>query len=215
MSALQELLDISSAPISPAEFDADMFGCLSEKQRRLVDPLKQVLLAKNGFGAFKNALLVLPATRHSSVPGAIEWNSTNGWRRYYEESLPECCFFFGQDLLAGQFGLTESGVVRLEPESGELSLHSDCLESWAKKILGDCDYETGYSLGKDWQSQNGPLGPEIRLVGKLPFILGGDYVTENLVAIATSDAMMKLGHLYQQVKDVPDGERITIHGWIA
>jgi len=64
-----------------------------------------------------------------------------------------------------------------------------------------------------WQEINGPLPLGSRLLAKKPFVLGGDYVAENLVAVDAVTAMEKLGGLFRQIRDVPDGKKVTISGW--
>jgi hypothetical protein len=48
----------------------------------------------------------------------------------------------------------------------------------------------------------------------MPFILGGDFVVDNMVEVPAREAMRKLGHLYEQVRGVPDGTPLTVHGWL-
>jgi hypothetical protein len=179
----------------------------------VVAPLLELLDRKNGFAAFEQALLVLPSRATDALPGLGDWNDVRGWKRYYGSHV-QSAFFFAQDLFCSQFGVDEHGVVRLEPESGELAIHSRNLEEWAAKVLGNYDLETGWSLAHEWQLRHGPLPIATRLLGRQPFVMGGDYVLENLAPVDVQVAAQKLGHLHEQIRDVPDGKKITVRGWL-
>jgi hypothetical protein len=214
MNALHRLIEISSEKLCSKTPDPGSFERLNEELREMAEQLRQMLSTKNGCYAFENALLVLPTERVGDVPGLFEWNDPNGWQRNYA-TIPERCLFFAQDVFAEQFGIAKCGIIRLNTETGEVSTHSTDIEGWARKILENYDYETGWTAGKEWQNRNGPLPVGWRLLGRKPFALGGEFVADNLVAINASDAMTKLVSLYRQIKDVPDGGQVTIHNWIS
>ena len=88
------------------------------------------------------------------------------------------------------------------------------LDEWAARVLADYDLETGWSLAHDSQARNGALPVGNRLVGRTPFVLGGEYTVGNLVPLALADAAEKLGGLYGQMKDSPDGTQITLKNWV-
>lgn len=176
------------------------------------DDLTSLLAKRNGLLAFEGALLLLPVQGVNGVPSLAEWNSLDGWRKEY--GIPSGCLFFGMDVFACQFGLTSDGIIRFDPETGYVVKHSDSLESWAAKILDDYDYETGWSVARDWQLKNGPLPIDGRLLGKKPFVLGGEYTAENVACVPLCDAIQKLSGLYTQLKNVPDGAHVTLRGWL-
>jgi hypothetical protein len=175
--------------------------------------LESALAQRNGFVAFENSLLVLPTERNGDLPGLVEWNDIQGWRRYYE-TVPFECVFFGMDVFACQFAISGDGIVRFDPESGTIDYHSKSLNAWAQKVLDNYDYETGWSVAKAWQEKNGPLPMGCRLLGRVPFILGGEYSPDNLVCVTLDVAMSKLTGLYSQLKNTPDGTTVTIRGWV-
>jgi hypothetical protein len=214
MKSIQKLIEISSEPITNRCASISDFSLLGKIPERTINELLNLLREKNGFLAFESALLIMPSIKQHCLPGISDWNAPEGWRRYYEH-IDRVTLFFAQDIFAGQFGITSDGIIRLDPETGEVSEHSNSLEDWASKILSNYDYETGWSVGKKWQGINGSLSYEYRLLGKVPFVLGGDYKAENLVKINIVEAMEKLGRLNQQIKGIPDGEKITIKGWIT
>jgi hypothetical protein len=209
MNSIDKLIQIGSEPfsLSPPK-DLGSFGI----PKKLKNDLFRVLRKKNGFFAFESSLLLLPSETSGRIPGIDDWNSTQRWLRYYSH-VGTHVLFFAMDLFACQFGLSPRGVIRLNPESGQVEVHSSSLAEWADKILADYDYESGWSLGKKWQEQNGPIAPGFRLLGKKPFVLGGGFQTQNLITVEMFDAMEKLGKLFGQIKDIPDGEQVTIHDW--
>jgi hypothetical protein len=214
MSALQRLMKISSDGLCGKKCDSDRLTHLCGELGKLVDPLVTVLSAKNGCVAFEGALLLFPTEPIGDSPGLFEWNEAHGWRRCYS-TIPAHCVFFAQDIFACQFGIMPDGVIRLNAETGEISAHSGDLNAWAAKVLEDYEFETGWSVGKEWQNRNGPLPLGWCLLGRRPFVLGGEYKVDNMVAVRSWDAMAKLSSLYQQIRDVPDGQQITIEGWVS
>ena len=205
MTAIEHLTRIASDSICPTA---------PASRVSLPDSLALLLTAKNGLFAFEGALLVLPTEGDGRIPGLFQWNDNDGWRRHYPR-LPGEILFFAMDAFACQFGVSTSGAIyRLESETGDLTLHSAGLAEWAEKVMLNYDFETGWSVAKEWQEHWGPLESGERLLGKHPFVLGGDYVVENLVALPCADAMKKLGRLAEQVAAVPEGSTVTIKDWL-
>jgi len=119
------------------------------------------------------------------------------------------------DLFGGQFGVSQGAVWRLEVETGEVRAHSSCLEEWAERVLEDRDFETGWSLGQEWQRRNRALRMFERLLPVVPFAMGGDFVPDNLVAVELNEALRMYGLLSQQLEGVPDGTCLTVRGWLS
>ncbi len=210
---MAKLLAVGSQPISDqaalsvAELMPDLSaGSMAE--------LGALLEGKNGFYAFESALHVLSSNSVGPEPGLDVWNDAQGWRQGYG-SLVSGLLFFAQDLFANQFCLGENGVCRFEPESGAITLHADSVEAWAQRILEDYNYETGWEVGREWQRRFGPLPRGTRLLPRRPFLLGGEYEAENLVAVPSQRAMAELGRLYRCVRDLPDGAEVQLQGWLA
>src|SRR5262249_41658860 len=150
--------------------------------QRLLTELHRLLTKKNGFYAFESSLVVLPSSSESKIPGVAEWNNPSGWRRNYE-GLDRATLFFAEDAFANQYGLSHTGVLKLDPETGKVTQQAGSLRAWGRRILDDYDFETGWSVARHWQQRNGALEAGFRLLPKTPFVLGGDYVVDNLVAI--------------------------------
>lgn len=215
MKAIKQLIKIASAPFSPNAVDAIPIDPGFELQFKSQSiSLTDLLAEKNGFIAFESALLVFPTIKTGQIPSLREWNAPEGWRRIYGDAVPPSIIFFAEDIFANQFGIDCNSVVRFDPETGTITEHSESVEDWASKILENYDFETGHSIGREWQLKNGPLQLGQRLLGKKPFVLGGSYDLENLVAVDGISAMNKLGGLFQQIKDIPDGKKIAVSGWL-
>lgn len=214
MKALNKLIEIASEPLLNEIPVIEHFQEFNPDLKEIAKNVFELLSIKNGFLAFESALQVFPSASGKGVPGIFDWNANDGWRRYYD-NIQSSILFFAQDLFACQFGISPSGIVHFDPEAGEIKMHSVSLEEWAQKILIDYDFETGWSIGKKWQEINGVLANEFRLLGKIPFVMGGKYEHKNMKAVRLYEAMDKLGNLYQQIKDIPDGKALKVKGWIA
>ncbi len=210
--SLNKLIRISSEP-EVAELDEPVGPLPAGIDLDVLQELLALLREKNGFYALESALELFPANSATDVD-LISWNSPTGWRRSYPK-IPAAMLFFGQDVVCCQFGVGASGVWKLEPESGELELYADSLEQWAARILEDYSYEVAWKLAHDWQQTHGPIPAGMRLLPKQPFVLGGDFVCENMMAVEREIAMQKLGSLHEQIANLPDGEKVQIHGWLV
>lgn len=220
MSAIKRLLEIASDPIL---FDysfvlgnndfSNKTKLLDSINQEIFSSLDNLLKLKNGFVAFESALYLLPTHDSLASKGLISWNDKNGWKSFYQ--FDNQLLFFAQDVFASQYAISKDNIIKLNPESGEVEFHSTSLEMWADKILADYSYETGWEIASEWQKVYGiSLGSKYRLLPKKPFIIGGDYVIDNLVAVDSFTAAMKLGKLYSQIKGIPDGEKIVIKDWL-
>lgn len=210
MNATRKLLSIASEPI----VSVDTTGAYEHHHGRAVRDLTLMLQAKNGFVAFEGALLVLPATDGGEVPGLGSWNREGGWRRLYSDCIPADSVLSAEDLFGGQFGAVASEIIRFDPESGTVQHYAASLDAWAKTLLANYAEDTGWPLAHEWQLLHGPLALSQRLLPRQPFVLGGDYVVENLVAVDNIQAMQHWGALFQAIRHVPEGERITVSGWL-
>lgn len=211
VTRLAALLHISSPPLCSE--DASEVASLSDATSGMRDVFT-ALRVKNGFFAFENALLFRPLRTCGNVQGIIEWNSAEGWRAVYG-SLIAGVVFFAEDIFAVQFGVSAGGVVSFNPETGALHVIAETLEEWAGAVLDEYEELTGWPVAHEWQCANGALMPGLRLLPRVPFVLGGEYDSNNLVAIGELEAMRKLGGLFQTVAGLADGEKVTLSNWIG
>ena len=177
--------------------------------------LGAMLRSRNGFTAFESALVVFPLVHGSDVPGIRDWNDLKGWRRHYLGVIGDDCVCFAQDLFGLQFVLSRSGVLRFDPECGGVSHYAKSLEDWAKQLLQNYEEDTAWPLAHEWQLLNGVLPPNMRLLPKLPFVLGGDYEADNLIAVECTQAMEFWAKLFEAIGNVPDGQSVTLDGWLC
>lgn len=205
--AVRKLLNHSSRPIGQELREASPVDIADEQLRAL-------LREKNGFFAFGSALHVFPLDSGVSGPDLIGWNDLSGWRRHYSDAVPESAMVFAQDLFANQYFVGLDGVFKLNSETGETEIRGETIEAWVEAVLEDYNYETGYPIGLEWQKLNHPLQPDCRLLPKKPFVLGGEYVPENLVEVEASVAMEKLGQLSAELNGLPDGTAVELAGWL-
>jgi hypothetical protein len=208
MSALAKLAAIGGPPLSsaPATLPPAFTGLPLPARRALETLLKE----KNGFFAFESALRVFPAGTSELSYGLDEWNAPALWKTTYG-SLAEglCCF--AEDVFGYQFVLGGDGVTLFDPETGDVRSVAASLEAWADEVLGDYAMLTGQPLAHEWQVAHGPLAPRDRLVARTPFVGGGAYEIENLVAVDAARGMRIRGPLAQQIHDLPDGASITFN----
>jgi hypothetical protein len=175
----------------------------------LADQLYSLLSKKNGFLAFESALHVFPAESSSLVMTLETWNSDDLWRNNYG-AIAENCLFFAEDIFGGQFCIFKEKIYSFDPETGTKEFVASNIEQWAKAILDDYNVLTGFSLGHEWQQKNGNLPIDKRLLPKIPFVFGGDFVVDNLYLVDSVQGMKARADIARQINDLPDGAKINI-----
>lgn len=199
MKKLNKLIEISS-PIAES--------CDSKLSREI----KELYSDINGFIAFEGALLCLPIGIDADIE-IMKFNTNRSWKAAYSEGVQDT-LFFAADIFCHLFGLYKGGIVKFNPESGILEKHSSNIEEWASLILSDYDYETGWSLAKNWQLENRLINIGERLLPKVPFSIGGEYEVSNLTDIDLNEAMNQYSKLFAQVKNIEKGEAVKIYSWL-
>lgn len=198
--ASTSLLSIASEPLEEPLKKVDS-GPLIE---HLVDTF---LSKKNGFFAYEYALLVRPFSSVTAPLGVIEWNTPTLWKEQYETNLSDH-IFFAENIFGEQYSITHDGVYSFDPELGELSFMAENLSGWEAVILGDFDFNTGYSLAKKWQSKNRMLSKGERLIPKQPFVLQGEFNVDNLIVKLDVESMKIRAGLANEIANLPDGSEI-------
>lgn len=202
MKNIKKIISISSEPIGEK-----LDKTLSQKMwvpREIQDMLGE----KNGFYAFYSALHIYP----SSDPylSIEEINQDTEWERNYSTDGEEITAF-GQDIFGSQFCVSsKTGYFRLELETGEREHLGEDLDGMWEKLLADPETETGYPLAQQWQIKNGTLPLNYRLCPKIPFFMGGEYSVENLMPIHTLERIRLGMDIFNQTKDIPDGQRVEL-----
>lgn len=193
---LNELLRISS----------EATGLDGGTDYRIPDEL-QPLYERNGFFAFESALEVFPIGRSERSYSLAEWNDEGTWTSFYQELRPPG-LFFAQSAFGDQF-LFNDGFHLFDPETGEVAHLAESIEAWAERILDDYQVLTGQPLAHEWQAKAGPIPFRSRLVPITPFVLGGVFKPDNLVAMNAIAGMTLRANLALQIKNLPDGASVT------
>jgi hypothetical protein len=171
--------------------------------------LVELLYHKNGFFAFESALHLFPAGCRKSHIDLESWNREESWRHLYGDAI-NGYVFFAEDAFGEQFGVGHEGVYKFDPETGAVEKHAPDLEQWAASVLDNFEYETGYPLAREWQSQYGPLAEGKRLLPKIPFVLGGAYDVNNLYAADALEGMKFRADIWKQLRDLPNGTEVKL-----
>lgn len=208
MNNLDRLLLNASPPLSTRE------PVISEQLRilagSLINDLLNMLHQRNGFYAFERALHVFPSHSTQHEIGLDDWNNSALWINDYK-GMADNCLFFAEDIFGSQFCIKDNQIFIFDPETGELSYLADDIEGWAKEILSDYEVLTGYPLAHQWQQQNGQLPSKMRLLPKVPFVMGGEFVLENLHLVDAVSGMKFRADIAIQIKDLPDGDHVQIN----
>lgn len=205
MTSINKLLSICSEPLSrlPVAINVADFRDHSE----LYDQLTGLLQSKNGFYGFESALHVFPAAPFEKEMTLGRWNTFSVWRNEYGR-LSDNMLFFAEDAFGNQFCLHHGGISVFEAETGRIEIIANTVEEWADRVLADYNLMTGYPLLHRWQTVYGRLPMGMRLVPKIPFVLGGEYDLENLSAMSAVSGMKSRGNLAVQLVDLPDGAQV-------
>ncbi len=207
--ALQKLLSISSSEIVGTSVDADRARVYLQKWGPIGNNLTELLCLKNGFWAYESSLLLRPFQSDSPPLGIVEWNQCDLWKDSYCGSLGDY-LFFAEDVFGCQFCLGQQGVCLFDPETCQFERLGDTLGGWAKVVLDDYEYRTGYPLSHSWQLKNGPLLSGSRLLPRVPFVLGGKFELENLYTCNDVEGMRFRSSIANQIRDVPDGADVIL-----
>lgn len=204
-----KLIDISSEATCKEFTEVQVSTLVVDCSPELLLQLECLLKDKNGFYAFESALHVFPANCISEVITLEEWNLDSAWKESFEGNV-DGILFFAEDVFGGQYGIQGNEIVKFEPEDCEVSFFAEDVDGWALKILNDFEVETGYPLASEWQRQYGAIKKGCRLVPKIPFILGGEYIVDNLFEIDNLEGMLLRADIWKQIRDLPDGAEIEL-----
>ncbi len=207
MSNLQKLLSNSSASLSDRTPEMiDLPSCSGSIKVELLEMLNR----SNGFYALESALHVFPSHSSENEFGLADWNRGSLWRNDYRE-MADACLFFAEDVFGGQFCIKHNKVYAFDPETGALDYLADNIEGWAKSIISDYEVLTGYPLAHQWQKKNGQIPSKKRLLPKVPFVAGGEFVLGNLYLADAVEGMRVRADIANQIKALPDGAQITLN----
>lgn len=169
-----------------------------------------MLFQRNGFYALESALHVFPSHSSPQEIGLDSWNEKTLWRSNYK-GMADGCLFFAEDVFGGQFCIKDGKVYIFDPETGASDYLADNIEGWANAIISDYEMLTGYPLAHQWQKQYGQLSAKKRLLPKIPFVAGGEFVADNLYLADAVEGMKLRADIANQIKDLPDGSQIKFN----
>jgi len=118
--------------------------------------------------------------------------------------------YFGCDFLGNQFAFFENNVHFFNLETGKFEFLSPNFEEWKAVISSDLDYYTGQSLVIEWETKIGKLDFSERLCPKKPFVIGGEYVVDNLFALNMKSLLQYNYEIAKQIHHLPDGAEIVL-----
>ena len=201
--SIVKLFDLGGDSLGDRSFSPEFFQKFGVRGEELMLLLADV----NGFYAFESSLHVFPAASKSCYTDLSRWNSQKLWKHSYGTNL-ESILCFAEDAFGGQFCIHDEAIHYFDPETGGLERVASTVEDWAKLMSEDRDFRTGFPLAHQWQEIHGAMPVGQRLLPKRPFVLGGEYTVENLVAYDAVKGMNLRGELSLQIRDVPDGGKV-------
>lgn len=205
MTSLDKLFSYASSSL--CEQKPELSVRLHSLAGTLADELLRMLYQRNGFYALESALHVFPSYSCQEEVGLEEWNENTLWRNDYK-GLVDDCLFFAEDVFGGQFCIKNEHIYTFDPETGALDYLADNIEDWAKAIISDYEMLTGYPLAHQWQKQYGQLPAKKRLLPKIPFVAGGEFVLNNLYLGDAAEGMRFRADIANQIKELPNGTQI-------
>lgn len=205
MNNLDKLLSIASSSLS--EREPELSGPIRNMAGTSAEQLFNVLRQRNGFYAFEGALHIFPSNSSQSEMGISDWNHADLWRTSYK-GLADNGVFFAEDIFGGQFCIKDGSIYIFDPETGSLEYLAADVESWAEVVLHDYEVLTGYPLAHQWQKRNGPVRAGMRLLPKVPFVMGGDFSLDNLYIADAVEGMRLRADIADKIKNLPDGTQV-------
>lgn len=204
MTKLETLIRDYAGPAICSERPLRTISTATDSQWSL---LLDALMIKNGFYAFESALHFFPLG--SCDMDLLAWNEPSAWKFAYERQDLSRLSCFAENIFGEQYCLFEDKFVKFDPETGELETICESLEEWSSKILLEPNYYLGFEFAHAWQIKHGPLPSGMRLVPIKPFVCGGSFELDNLVAMEAVQSMRMRGSIATQIIDVPDGAPIS------
>ena len=119
--------------------------------------------------------------------------------------------FFAEDIFGMQFCIKNDAVNSFDPETGEFKVIAPSLEDWSRWIWEDTKTRTGWPVAHFWQLKQGVLKPGMRLLPKVPFVLGGQFAIENLYELNDVEGMRFRASIANQLRDCPDGSKVVLN----
>jgi len=158
------------------------------------------------------SLWILPATSVSTPYDILSWNEPTCWKDQFWSLIElEGIWFFGTDAFGRQFGFRETGdIFVLCIETGTLTRQNANFEEFLEEISKLDQTVTGGILYREFIEFHGAIPIEIRLFAKKPFVMGGDFVIDNLMPLKMIDGIHYYSQIANQIHALPDGSKVEI-----
>jgi hypothetical protein len=163
----------------------------------------------NGGYYWNRALLIRPKARMPHLASIAEWNEPGLWRNLYDDACGGAVFF-AEDAFGLQFGIQANSIVQFDPETASISAMAPSLDEWISSLVKDAAYLTGAPVLAAWEKVNTPIAVGYRLIPKQPFMLGGEFNAQNMIAKPDLEGMMIRAQLWSEIRNLPDGQRIIL-----
>jgi hypothetical protein len=164
--------------------------------------LRELLLGNNGFILHEGALHVrgaVVAPEWHSLRTA--WQGPQAFTRLYPLVRPGD-IPFAQDQVGDQYLLREGAVFRLCGETGDVSSHAGSLAEFLRRADEDIEGFLNVALDR-------PMEPGQLLLAYPPFIFEDSGEGTAMRAVPAEEVIGFHAELARQMRDVPDGERVT------
>lgn len=148
-----------------------------------------------------------------TVP-TIDYCDINGVNRIvakaYNGIYPDNFFYvFGEDIFGNLFVYTTKGIELFFIESGEIEFIANDFISAVNKVCQESSYYTGFEFVSDSDMKD-KLCAGYRYCPKIPFVLGGDYLEDNLVLKNWLENIEFSASIARQIFNAPNGTKFKI-----
>lgn len=202
-----ELLEMRTHEFIHGEMNHEVF----KKYEQLISDIAYFdFIKKSGDGGFFYGKS-LHLYGYSSSPDFHNIDLVNQTLKEQFKDIVSGLVFFGQDIFGHQFAFdtNRNKIVFFNIETGEKEVIANDFSDWGGFLLEETDYFTGKNLAKEWEEKNS-LSFGQRLCPKIPFVLGGDYVLNNLYASGYPDFLISNANIANQIYGLPDGAKYKI-----
>lgn len=177
---------------------------------KLPEELKRFLTVQNGVIAFNGGLHIRSCSENPLWNSLREyWTGERALFKTYD-ALRETDIPFGQDCVGDQFFLRENKVFRLFSETGDLENLQVDFKTFLEEANANPDEYLMLGPLKQFENSGQFLKPG-ELLNVFPLFCMAEAKNGITVRnISIEERMGFLKEVYQQIKNIPDGERIEI-----
>lgn len=127
------------------------------------------------------------------------------------QKLIKGLYFFAEDIFGNLFAFSlDNNIVFFNIETAEKEVIASGFTNWQETVIKEAAYYTGKQFVEEDVTLIEPLMHGKRYCPKLPFILEGKYIADNLVLKSFEENLKFSSDIAHQVYNTPDGEKFTI-----